>query len=504
MKNSRVRTLSILALISTDTVMITCAFLIAYGIRWESTQLDPNIRLAPLSEYFGLLIVQIVAIGVVMFWARLYHQARAVSRVDEFYGVFGAVSIGMMMSVAISTLLFKNLEFDFPRALIIYSWLLTIVLVMIARLIYHAVQWRYAGARRGPRPSLIVGTGDTGRLVLEKIKGSPHLGYEVIGFVHKNGETEPENVLGVLVLGNSDDLTRLIDERQIDEVIIALPEASDEEMLDLISKCSKASLSIKVFPDVFQIIATQVTIDDLGGLPLLSVRDVRQRGWRLTVKRLMDVTVSAVGLVFISPLLFITGDLDQTRIARPGVLRAGAHGTGCQTVHDDQVPLHAPGRRSQRPRLDRGRRSAPHETGHLHSQDQRRRTAAVHQRPDRRHEPGRSAPGTSGLRRTIPPHHSALHGTPQRKSRRHWLGASQRPARRHLRLAIGPSTICGTSRIGRCCSTSRLSSAPRCACSPTRMRTTFNARLQARVLEDAGRFLRHAGGSITRTPLASV
>src|SRR5512145_1657176 len=231
MKNSRIRTLSTITLIITDSLMITVAFLTAYGIRWESTQLDPNIKLAPLGDSLGLLIVQIVAIVIVMFWARLYHQARAVSRVDEFYAVFGAVSIGMMMSVAVSTLLFKNLEFDFPRTLIIYSWVLTIVLVMIGRLIYHAVQWRVQARGMGRDKVLIVGTGDTGKLVLEKIKGSPHLGYEVIGFVHKNGEAEPDNVLGVPVLGNADDLPRLIDEHQIDEVIIALPEASDEEML---------------------------------------------------------------------------------------------------------------------------------------------------------------------------------------------------------------------------------------------------------------------------------
>ncbi len=316
MKNSRIRALSAIGLVITDGVMIAIAFLIAYGIRWQSAQADKSINLGGLSTYFGLLIVQIMAISIVMFWAQLYHQARAVSRVDEFYAVFGAVSIGMMMSVAVSTLLFKNLELDFPRVLIIYSWLLTIVLVMIGRLIYHAVQWRLQARGIGRDRALIVGTGDIGRLVLEKIKGSPHLGYEVIGFVHKNGETEPTSVLGVPVLGNADDLSRLIDERHIDEVIIALPEASDDEMLALISKCSKASLSIKVFPDVFQIIATQVTIDDLGGLPLLSVRDVRQRGWRVTVKRLMDVTLSAIGLVFISPLLFIMSIL--IKLESPG------------------------------------------------------------------------------------------------------------------------------------------------------------------------------------------
>lgn len=309
MKNSRFHALSPIGLIITDTVMITIAFLIAYGIRWESAQADPNIKLGSLTDYVGLLIVQVVAIIVVMFWTRLYHQARAVSRVDEFYAVFGTVSIGTMMSVAVSTLLFKSLEFDFPRLLIIYSWLLTILLVMIARLIYHAVQWRLQARGIGRDKVLIVGTGDIGKLVLEKIKGSPHLGYEVVGFVRKNGEETPDGVLGVPVLGHAVDLPNLINDRQVDEVIIALPEAAHEEILDLIAKCSKASLSIKVFPDVFQIIATQVTIDDLGGLPLLSVRDVRQRGWRVAVKRLMDVTLSAIGLVFLSPLLFVVAIL---------------------------------------------------------------------------------------------------------------------------------------------------------------------------------------------------
>ena len=188
MKNSRVRALSAIGLVITDAVLIAVAFLIAYGIRWESAQADPSINLGDLSAYFGLLIVQIIAIITVMFWAQLYHQARAVSRVDEFYAVFGAVSIGMMMSVAVSTLLFKSLEFDFPRVLIIYAWLLTIVLVMIGRLIYHAVQWRLQARGIGRDKVLIVGTGDIGRLVLEKIKGSPHLGYEVIGFVHQSAE----------------------------------------------------------------------------------------------------------------------------------------------------------------------------------------------------------------------------------------------------------------------------------------------------------------------------
>jgi Undecaprenyl-phosphate glucose phosphotransferase len=314
MKNNRVRTLFVIGLMLTDAVSIALAFLIAYAIRAESARVDLNVKVGPISNYAGMLLVQVVAIVLVAFSSRLYHLVRAVSRIDEFYAVFGAASIGTMMSVAVSTLLFKNFEFDFPRVLIIYAWVLTILLVTLGRWLYRAVQVQLQEHGVGRDRALIVGTGDIGRLVLNKIKNSPYLGYEVIGFITKNGDDAA--VQGCPVLGRADDLPQLIDRHQIDEVIIALPEAAHAEILDLISKCSKAELSIKVFPDVFQIIANQVSIDDLGGLPLLSIRDVRLRGWRVTVKRLMDVTLGAAGLVVLSPFMFLLAIL--IKLESPG------------------------------------------------------------------------------------------------------------------------------------------------------------------------------------------
>lgn len=305
MKNNRVRTLFVIGLMFTDAVMIALAFLIAYVIRAETAKIDPNVKLGAFSEYLGMLLVQVVAIVTVAFSSQLYHLVRAVSKIDEFYAVFGAASIGTMMSVAVSTLLFKSFEFDFPRVLIIYAWVFTILLVTLGRWLYRAVQVQLQMRGVGRDRVLIVGTGDIGQLVLDKIRNSPYLGYEVIGFVSKNGHSEGGELLGRPILGRADDLPQLIDQHQIDEVIIALPEAAHDEILDLISKCSKADLSIKVFPDVFQIIANQVSIDDLGGLPLLSIRDVRLRGWRVTVKRIMDITGSAIGLVLLSPFMFL-------------------------------------------------------------------------------------------------------------------------------------------------------------------------------------------------------
>jgi len=107
------------------------------------------------------------------------------------------------------------------------------------------------------------------------------------------------------VLGNTDNLSDIITSKKVNEVIIAMPEATHQETLKIVSKCDRGKVSIKVFPDVFQMLASEVSIGDLGGLPLLTVRDTAMRGWQLTVKRVIDVAGSAFGLIILSPIMML-------------------------------------------------------------------------------------------------------------------------------------------------------------------------------------------------------
>ena len=313
MRRDKYKVVFAVLLVLSDALTTMAAFVLAYYIRREIPWPNPPQNMAPLRGYAGMLMIQTASILIVFFFYRLYHQRRAVSRVDEFYAIFGAVSIGTMMAVAISALSFKNsiLDLDFSRGMIIYAWLLTIALVTAGRMVYHWLQ-SHAHARGWGRDRLlIVGTGDVAQMILQKIQWSPWLAYEVVGVVAKNGNGNhpPDQVLGVPVLGLTEDLPRLIDERAINEVIIALPEASHQETLGIIALCDRSNISVKVFPDVFQFIAGQVGIDDLGGLPLLSVRDVALRGWKLSFKRAMDVVGSAALLVLMSPFLLLVAIL---------------------------------------------------------------------------------------------------------------------------------------------------------------------------------------------------
>jgi Undecaprenyl-phosphate glucose phosphotransferase len=110
-------------------------------------------------------------------------------------------------------------------------------------------------------------------------------------------------VLGVPVLGQPEELPELIDLHRIDEVIIAMPEQGHREVVRVMSYCERGRVSIKVFPDIFQFVASETDIDDLGGLPLLSIRNYAMRGYLLIFKRLMDLVGAVFGLVLFSPLM---------------------------------------------------------------------------------------------------------------------------------------------------------------------------------------------------------
>jgi len=305
----RVSALFGITLLVSDLLMSGLAFGWAYRLRL----LTPHESILPFRSYVGMMVVHVVSVVTVFLLRKSYGQRHPVSQLDEFYNVVGSVLLGTITAIALTSFLFKD-RLDYPRLMMVYALILTIILVTLGRLILTRLQWILLARGWGRKKVLLVGGGDVGRLILQKIRQSPRLGYQVVGFV--NGEVGSV-VMGAPVLGQTTDLPDLIENHGIEEVIIGLPEASHEEILTIVSLCEREKVGIKVFPDVFQIMATEVSIGDLGGLPLLTMRDVALRGWRLTVKRTMDVVVSGAALVLLSPLMLLTALLIKLDSAGP-------------------------------------------------------------------------------------------------------------------------------------------------------------------------------------------
>jgi exopolysaccharide biosynthesis polyprenyl glycosylphosphotransferase len=291
-----------------DALMILLAFAFGYVARKElplfSTPIDPP----NITFYFPIALIQLATLLLLFFFARLYHQKRAVSRWDLAYTLAASVSVGVVMTNGLTTIFLKGTDIgsDYPRQMILYVWAFTIICLMLGREIHRQITVVARRRKWAADRVLIVGSGENAQYITTHIKQSSYLGYDIIGIV--NG-TETPSVAGVSVIGHTEDIPALIDQYQIDEVIIAIPEKDRSDLANLVGLCQRGRISIKIFPDMFAYVAGTMSVDELGGLPLLTVRDVALRGWKLSLKRALDMVGAAAGLVVLSPFFMLTAIL---------------------------------------------------------------------------------------------------------------------------------------------------------------------------------------------------
>lgn len=304
----RIKTFQQLLVVLIDSLMLVTAFVLGYLARSTLPLLDLPINPPPLTRYLPMLAIHTITIVVFFYLARMYHMKRAISRVDVFYAIAQNVSIGTFIAVAIETMAFKNSSFDldYPRGVIVYAWFFSIVLVIAGRELHRQFVVRLRKTGLGRDRVLIVGVDEVARDIVGLIRRAPQFGYEVVGMICGQNQTPPKDEeWSHLYLGELDDLTDIIDATQTNEVIIALPDASRQELLNIISHCQRGTVEIKIFPDTLAFVTGSLTVDDLGGLPLLNVRDIALRGWKLSLKRGLDFVGALFGLIFLSPVFLL-------------------------------------------------------------------------------------------------------------------------------------------------------------------------------------------------------
>jgi exopolysaccharide biosynthesis polyprenyl glycosylphosphotransferase len=304
-RSQRLQTLLNVMLIVLDLVMLVMAFALGYTMR-EYLPFFGEAGFINFQQYIPTLLLHVLTIMLILYSARMYHLPRVSSRFDQIRSIVGVVTLGAFLTSGLQEFIFRNSAFDvhYPRSLLFYVWFFSVALVMLGREVqrFAVVQVR---RRRWARDNLlVVGTGEVAQYIVMKIKHSPELGYNLIGVI--NGQQPHESHLPVPIVGHYEQLPDLIDNYQVAQVIIALPDAKRSELVELVSLCQRGRVDIKVYPDIFAHMAGDLTVDDIGGTPLITVRDIALRGWKLSQKRALDVFGALGGLVFLSPLMLLT------------------------------------------------------------------------------------------------------------------------------------------------------------------------------------------------------
>jgi exopolysaccharide biosynthesis polyprenyl glycosylphosphotransferase len=219
---------------------------------------------------------------------------------------------------------------ELPRLSFAYFYLISLVLMVGARLVLRGWHW----ARRTPAVQslrvLVAGDGSAAATIIEQMRSLAWPGFELIGTL---GATPGGQVAGLPVLGTLEDAAAVIDEQRADALVIALPRGEHETLAHLVARLNKLPVRLYIVPDYFDLAFFDATIERLGTIPLIGLRDPAIDGLQRILKRLMDIGLSSLLLLFLSGFLGLLALLIKLEDGGPVIYRAPRVGENGQLFH---------------------------------------------------------------------------------------------------------------------------------------------------------------------------
>ena len=182
-------------------------------------------------------------------------------------------------------------------------WLAPVAAVLLVgfRLVSTAVVRLLRSSGVVAHPTVIVGADSTGQMIAERIEANPKFGLTTIGFLdHDDADVE-----GLPMLGGPADLQRVMRQYQPRVLIIAHSHLRDDQLIDMIRECHRHRCELFVLPRLYEIQNMGEDTDFLAGVPLIRLRRRAYRSGSWAAKRAVDVVLSALALVVLSPMMAV-------------------------------------------------------------------------------------------------------------------------------------------------------------------------------------------------------
>jgi len=197
------------------------------------------------------------------------------------------------------------IKLDLARLTFIYFYgvaLLALLIYRSALRLWHRWQ-EHSGA--GVTRILIVGAGKVGLDLAERLEQGHWPGMEIIGFLDDDPAKNLADKARHPILGRLDDAVHIVNQQQVDEIIFALPLHAHARLANLVVKLHELPVRTHVVPDYFDLAFHAATIDNLNGIPLIGLRDPAIDGFQRFGKRLVDLALAGIGLLFLWPVMLV-------------------------------------------------------------------------------------------------------------------------------------------------------------------------------------------------------
>ena len=295
------RVLHKIALASSDIIMVNLAFFMTWWVRFRSGWLETRMDVG-LGTAMDIPVIFLVTIGWLGIFAlnNLYNMRWDVSRFDQIRRIGKVVLFGIIL-IFIITLDPQNLFSEGRFAILIYGLSLFIT-VNIGRMAIISTEKWFSILEYRPHKTLLVGTTDKAHKLLKDIRKNPHLLYNFCGYLSK--ETREKQFLGLKYLGTYDEIASVIQNKGIEEVVLAINERSRDELLNIVALAEGTGVVFKIIPQFYDVVSGHKT-EEVIGHPLIRLFPESMYLWQWALKRLFDAVFALILLIVLSPLFLL-------------------------------------------------------------------------------------------------------------------------------------------------------------------------------------------------------
>ena len=154
-------------------------------------------------------------------------------------------------------------------------------------------------------PTLIIGAGKVGHVAAKRLLEHPELGLRPIGFLDKEPRLDDSAISHLPVLGASWDFEQVVRDYGVGQVIVTFSTAPNDVLLRMVKRCEELGVGVSLVPRLFEKMTERMTIDHLGGLPLVTSHPRNPKGWQFAVKYATDRAAALLMLIVLSPLMLV-------------------------------------------------------------------------------------------------------------------------------------------------------------------------------------------------------
>ena len=303
MRKRRLRLKQLFIFSLADLIGLLLGLVAAYMLRFEAGIVEITKAYSPLAYLKFLPVAAIVWI----FWLETVGAYAFRGRAFNLQILKKLFHANVLAVMTIIVLHFFQRSQEFSRLVYLMAIVTCTAGIATMRLLLDRALARLRrSGKLSATPVLILGTGQLGVTLAERIRNHAFLGLHVVGFV----STDMEPGAGVQgssfpVLGDFQHIREIIRAHGIEEVIVAQPGLWPGQIVDFAMECEKELVSIRVVPNLLEAMLVEISVEQIDGIPLYGLKESPLQGWNVVVKRVFDIAISLTALVALLPVIFL-------------------------------------------------------------------------------------------------------------------------------------------------------------------------------------------------------